>query len=195
MAIKVTGEQYYDLDGQLAEIKRQLRQSCGYPHDPTELKRRLQEIIEWQFPKNEISFYPVTVNYDLSIEYLVQSGRYDWKSGNVSDRNFPTVCSGEARIEIVLVHFNRAISTEDALSELDRQGLKPADLHTLLSLGAKYQNPQRQFPIVALGSVWQGPDGSRYVPCLDWYGSGRILELNCVDDDRPAVCRFAAVRK
>jgi hypothetical protein len=44
--IIVTGEQYYKLDGQLLEIKRQLRQLNGYPFDPEMLKKHLQAAIE-----------------------------------------------------------------------------------------------------------------------------------------------------
>jgi len=46
MAIKVEGEKYYDLDGQLLEIKRQLRQPNGYPYDPEKLRRHLQNAVE-----------------------------------------------------------------------------------------------------------------------------------------------------
>jgi hypothetical protein len=42
MATQVTGELYFDIDGQLAEIKRQLRQPNGYPFDTGQLKRALQ---------------------------------------------------------------------------------------------------------------------------------------------------------
>lgn len=49
MATQVTGELYFDLDGQLAEIKRQLRQPAGYPFDPRHLQRALQAAIEGKF--------------------------------------------------------------------------------------------------------------------------------------------------
>lgn len=49
MAEKVAGEMYYDLDGQLCEIKRQLRQNNGYPYDPEMLKMHLQLAIEGKF--------------------------------------------------------------------------------------------------------------------------------------------------
>lgn len=45
----VAGEMYYGLDGQLHEIKRQLRQPGGYPHDPELLKAALQNAIEGKF--------------------------------------------------------------------------------------------------------------------------------------------------
>ena len=49
MAEKVTGDQYYELDGQLSEIKRQLRQLNGYSFSIETLKVSLQNIIEGKF--------------------------------------------------------------------------------------------------------------------------------------------------
>lgn len=49
MAQHVSQAVYFDLDGQLHEIKRQLRQPAGYPFDPERLKAALQEIIEGKF--------------------------------------------------------------------------------------------------------------------------------------------------
>ena len=49
MATKVAGELYYELDGQLSEIKRQLRQPNGYPFDPKKLKEFLQLAVEGRF--------------------------------------------------------------------------------------------------------------------------------------------------
>lgn len=45
----VAGDLYWKLDGQLWEIKRQLRQSGGYPFDPAALKRHLHTAIEGKF--------------------------------------------------------------------------------------------------------------------------------------------------
>lgn len=41
----VAGDLYFDLDGQLLEIKRQLRQPNGYPFDSAKLKMHLQAAI------------------------------------------------------------------------------------------------------------------------------------------------------
>ena len=139
--------------------------------------------------------FSVLVDYGRSVVDLVAAGKYDWKNDNVNDNNFPVSRRGTDSVEVHLVHFNRMISTQDALNELDRQGLKPADLHTLLSLGAKYPDLQREFPIVALGSVWRNRDGRRGVPCLDGHGSERDLCLYWIDSDWVEIYRFAAVRK
>ena len=49
MANKVAGELKDTLLGQLYEIEREIRQSCGYPHDPLQLKAHLQAGIEGRF--------------------------------------------------------------------------------------------------------------------------------------------------
>jgi hypothetical protein len=45
----LTGDQYVELDGKLAEIKRQMRQPDGYPFDPEKLSAFLQRAIEGRF--------------------------------------------------------------------------------------------------------------------------------------------------
>jgi hypothetical protein len=49
MANNVTGEMYEKIDGQLFEIKRQIRQKSGYPYDLEKLQAALQAIIEGEF--------------------------------------------------------------------------------------------------------------------------------------------------
>lgn len=139
--------------------------------------------------------FSVFVEYGRSVSDLVAAGNYDWKNGDVNDKNFPNLQSGSHTTDIALVHLNRLASTEEILRELDRQGLKPADLHALLSLGAKYPDLQREFPIAALGSVWQGRDGDRLVPYLGRSGSERDLSLCRTGNDWREYYRFAAVRK
>lgn len=46
MATIVTGDLYHKIDGQLLEIKQQLRQHEGYPYKPKDLQKALQEVIE-----------------------------------------------------------------------------------------------------------------------------------------------------
>lgn len=48
----VTGDQYFAITGQLAEITRQIRQPNGYPFDPEMLKKHLQDAVEGKFSFN-----------------------------------------------------------------------------------------------------------------------------------------------
>lgn len=45
----VAGDRYFDIDGKLHEITRQLRQRGGYPFDLDLLEQRLQDLIEGKF--------------------------------------------------------------------------------------------------------------------------------------------------
>jgi hypothetical protein len=139
--------------------------------------------------------YPLSVDYGRSVEDGVKTGRYDWVNSGITSRNFPTKRKGTAEVAVELVHFNRYISTDEALRELDRMGYRPAELHELLAFGEKYPEVQREFPVVALGSVWRDWNGDRDVPCLYGDGSTRRLGLGWVERGWDGVYRFAVVRK
>jgi len=143
----------------------------------------------------KITKFPVRVNYGATVEDMVGRGKYDWSNNDITAGHFPTQRNGEADLVIELVHFNRNISTDAALRELDKMGYRPAELHELLTLGEKYPDLQREFPIIALGSVCWGSHDSRNCAYLNRNGSKRKLNLNWIDNDWNDSCRFAVVRK
>lgn len=128
-----------------------------------------------------------------SLADMVAAGKYDWTNGDVNDDHFPPSVSNAT--EVVLIHFNRVISTKDAERELDEQGLRPATLPELLALGVSHPELQLQFPIVALGTVWSDRGGNRGVASLGQDGSERYLYLHWFGHVWDENCRFAAVRK
>lgn len=139
--------------------------------------------------------YTVLVDFGVSIEELIRLGKYDWSNSDITSAHFSTKCAGKVETKIELIHFGRNISSDDALKELDKMGYRPAEAHELLAFGAKYPDVQREFPIVALGSVWQGLDGHRLVVCLFRYDAKRFAALRWLELDWLARWRFAAVRK
>ena len=139
--------------------------------------------------------FRLQVNYDLNVKEAIKAGKYDWENDDINDKNFLSKRSGSALIDIRLVHFNKDMSFEDVLKELNKMGLRPAKLPELLALGAECPAEQRKYPVVALGSVWQDSLGDRSVPCLDRPGSERGLGLCCFEGDWGASFRFAAVCK
>lgn len=146
------------------------------------------------FADVSVSSFSVRVNCDLSVESLVAHGKYDWKNDDIASKNFPTTRKGEADLVLELVRFNKVLTSEEVLKELDKLGYRPAELHELLAFGEKYSDIQRQFPVIALGSVWQYW-GGRYVPCLYGVGDERRLGLSYFSGRWGEHCRFAAVRK
>jgi len=138
--------------------------------------------------------YVVTVNHDLSLAAMIRAGQYDWVNSDITSDHFPIKDEEGTKDALELVHFERYIESDDVLRELDRRGLRSATIEELLAFGAKYPELQRQFPIVALGSVWRRLDG-RFVPCL-WSGAGkRYLGLSWFESGWSDRCRFLAVRK
>jgi hypothetical protein len=186
---RVADEQLGKLARQQADLFRRVREGSL---DVEYVSRRLQEIIEVK-PSDNI--YPLSVDYGRSVEDGVKAGRYDWVNSDITSLNFPTKRKGRAEVVMELVHFNRYISNDGALRELDRMGYRPAELHELLAFGEKYFEVQLEFPVVALGFVWRGRGGGRFVPYLFRDGSKRYLYLGWIGDGWDEIYRFAAVRK
>lgn len=159
-----------------------------------------RQIAQLLVPRTDSSepAYPLAIDYGQDLATMVQAGNYDYAHPDITDRNFPVGApapAGEAKVEAVLVHFDRSMSSQQVLDELGRRGLRPATMVELLAFGAQHPDSQRRFPIVALGSVWASRGGYRYVGCL-WESPGcRELGLAWFDRGWGAFCRFLAVRK
>lgn len=140
--------------------------------------------------------FPVSIDYGRRLERMIEDGRYDWKNSDINSKNFPVKGKGRGKVEvkIELVHFNKAMDSDEILKELDKQGLRPATLPELLAFGTQYPEKQREFLIVALSSVWRSRKGYRGVPSLSGPSLGRSLNLSWFGGRWFADCRFAAVR-
>lgn len=150
----------------------------------------LAEII--QRPKN---VFTLSVNYSRTIEDGIAAGKYDWTNSDITSSHFPSKEIGTKEVSVGLVHFGKDMTADEALSELDKAGMRPATLKELLTLGEKHPDLQRESPIIALGSVWQDPYGYRYCACLGRCDSVRVLHLFWLGSRWVGYCRFAAVRK
>lgn len=140
--------------------------------------------------------FKVLVDYTKTLAEMIKAGQYDWVNENITQDHFSVHGSGQKEVEIVLFHFNRDIASEQVIVEMEQAGFRPAKVEELLSLGASYPDLQKQFPVVALGSVWQGPRVLRYVPFLYRDGAERrFLDLSWSGHGWRGRSRFAAVRK
>jgi hypothetical protein len=142
-----------------------------------------------------VSIYPVAVNYDALIEYAIEAGQYGHNDSDVTNQNFTPERKGTADLGIILVKFDKELSSEEALRQLDKRGLRPATFPELLAFGRKYPDVQREFGIVALGSVWHYL-GQRRVLFLTDFDGKRSLQSERLNHGKwNSICRFAAVRK
>ncbi|MDI6734190.1 MAG: hypothetical protein QMD50_01710 [Patescibacteria group bacterium] len=132
---------------------------------------------------------------DLTLSDRIKRGKYDWVNSDITEKNFPTNVPADYKAEYKLFHFNRYISSEDVIKEMDKEGFRPGVLAELLAFGEKEPDLQRQFPIVALGSLWRLLSGCRCVPVLDHGDAGRGLGLSLFELVWNGHHRFLAVRK
>jgi len=134
--------------------------------------------------------YKIKIGKEDDLKALVEAGRYDYKDSDISYFSFEKT---EAE-SIELIHFDRYISSEDAIKEMEAKGLRPATATELLLFGIQHPEVQREFPVVALGTV-QSVRDFRRVACLNGDSASRDLRVLWFELVWPGDYRFAAVRK
>ncbi len=144
---------------------------------------------------NAVEIFQVIVDYKMTLADMITTGKYDWVNSDITQEHFPVAGKGTIELKAELIHFGKPMSTDNVLKEIDRRGLRQATLPELLAFGAKYPERQREFPVVALGSVWALSGGDRFVPYLRERDSSRLLSLDWYDDVWFGDCRFLCVRK
>ena len=136
----------------------------------------------------------LSIDYSRSLEAMIAAGHYDWKNDDITAKRFPVVGKGVEQFEATLFHFNRNVSSEQAVEAIKADGWEPGKIEHLLAFGEKYPEEQRKYPIIALGSVaWVR--GGRRVPDLGRSSARRGLSLVWWVDGWLGRCRFLAVRK
>ncbi len=139
--------------------------------------------------------FKVVIDCTQTLKEMISAGKYDWVNSDITPEHFPITGKGISEEEVVLFHFDKTMTSEQVIAEMDKQGFKPASIEELLALGSSKPDLQKQFPIIALDSVWRNPNGRRCVPCLYYDGSRRKLDLDWFDFSWFPRYRFAAVRK
>ena len=126
------------------------------------------------------------------LEQLIKSLKFNYVNSNI-ENSFEYE---KSRGEVELINFNKIISSEEVLKELDKQGLIPANLTELLEFAKNKPNEafNSDYLVIALGSV-AGVDGERQVPYLRDWDDERWLDLYWFGGDWHDYFRFAAVRK
>ena len=122
-----------------------------------------------------------------SLESLIKVKHFDWTNSLITEDVFPIEIRKHKGYK--LFHFDRYISSEDAVKEMEKEGYSPANIAELLL----WKDWNDKDWVVALGSVGK-VGGSRRVPGLDEDGSERGLRLYDWVYDWVARYRFLGVR-
>ena len=165
MAQHVAGDLYHDLDGQLNEIKRQLRQNSGYPFDPMALKRHLQKAVEGKFVSGVTPAFVHDKTKDgwTLIENTVRRITSVRDTELVSFlKNGEVFINGEEMLRRARVEFDANCGQEDAEYLLKHEAKIPEEFSLYYPV----------FP----GTVWQD-SGHSLVPYLLWDGERWILSF------------------
>ncbi|MCX6743687.1 MAG: hypothetical protein NT116_05665 [Candidatus Parcubacteria bacterium] len=141
--------------------------------------------------------YKVVVDYSKTLAEMIKAGNYSWFNDDITEKYFPLQGAGQHEVEMELVHLNRNATTKEVLEHLNGLGLESAKIEHLLAFGVAYPDVQKEFPVIALGSVWVLSSGLRSSPCLFSSNGQRRLSLSWHKDGTPwgEACRFLAVRK
>lgn len=134
----------------------------------------------------------MTVNPDLAFADRITRGNYGWTNSDLTEKKFPVTEDQHGEWEWKLFHFNRSISSEDAIRLIQEDGFEPTQTGHILTFGEINPEEQRKYPIIGLSSV-AVVNLFRLVPGL-WCGRGRReLCLYWFDNDWSGRCRFLGV--
>jgi hypothetical protein len=166
------------------------------PIDDPEMRGRLVRFwMSGGFTLAAADVFHIVVNHAESLAQMITVGNYDWVNPNISEKNFPVKGKGQVEFNVELVHYGKSMNSDNIVQDMASRGLRPATLLELLAFGTAYPDKQREFPIVAFGSVRLRWNGQEYVACLNGDGSKRGLRLRFWGGDWDDDYRFLAVRK
>ena len=136
----------------------------------------------------------MTIEPDLAFEDRITRGNYGWRNSDLTEKKFLVTADQVGEWEWKLFHFNRSISSEEAIRLMKEDGYDAGQIGHILTFGEINPEEQRKYPIIGLGSVAE-VGLSRGVPGLWSGGVRRRLGLGWFDGDWDDRCRFLGVRR
>lgn len=140
--------------------------------------------------------YPAGIDYNLPLAKMIALGHYKSVDSDILPFNFPIVGTGLVDVNLAIFLFDRRISSVEVITEMDRENCDPTKIEHLLAFGAKYPEIQKQFPISALGSIWQISINLSMTPTLSVSGNNwRSLKLDYSNYTWKEIRGFLAVAR
>jgi len=137
--------------------------------------------------------FTLQVGGSRAMDELVQAGYYDGVHSFINQEKFPLEPRAPVEVVIQLIDLGRIASSEEALEEFTRCGLRRPTCEEAVYFGARYPDAQRHRPIVWPHEPYQHADGTSRV-FVHFGGTGyRSLDLY-IDSSWGAYCLFAGVR-
>lgn len=140
-------------------------------------------------------FWLTKIGDGRTTEELVRDGNYNYAHSDINPRNFPVRATKRAaRKTVLLLEFDRTLTSEEAIVEATKQGLERPIYEDALYFGVEHPEVQRERPVAFLHEPWRSPIGYPGVLCLGG-DAGRRLGLFWFGSRWDRRFRFAFVRK
>lgn len=185
-----------------AELDRRVRERGGTRDDISLVLSERPDIVEQcagliveaaREMKDRIEL-SITVKDGETFDILIAAGNYGWRRDWITAKRFPVRKSEAGERKLVVLYFNRLISSEDVIKEALAQGLERPSYEDCLRFGAQHPDLQRQFPLVFLHEPVRDASGGPDVLCLNRRDGERRLNGDWFDDGWSDSCRFVFVR-
>ncbi|MFP4515008.1 MAG: hypothetical protein ACLFNO_03345 [Parcubacteria group bacterium] len=144
--------------------------------------------------------FNLTVDYSRTLKEMIKFGNYDYFDKKINENNFPfpvDFLGKKIKIYAKLLHFNEVIRGQEIIDRLNKTeaSFRPATLAEQLSFAQANPELQKDFPIVALGSIYRNIFRSLSVPVLFFDDYKRQLSLDWFESKWSPFCRFLIVHK
>jgi len=136
----------------------------------------------------------VAIHGTQTLAQYLASGAYDWVNEDIKKCWILSRAVPDGKQEAILLYYNKSMTSQEVLDDMERQGLRPGTDRELLELGVQHPDLQRKFPIVELGTMIEFSGGQR-VLFLYGLSSVRFLYLDWFGSDWYGYCRFISFRK
>jgi hypothetical protein len=120
--------------------------------------------------------FPVIVDYNLSIERMVNMGEYSHVTAEIYSK-FSASGTGLELVNLRLIRFRNVITIAEVEDCISKMGFAPAKIEHLLVFGYMYPEQQLEHSIIALGSKWDHAGGSVNAPVLNGFNRLRSVGL------------------
>lgn|GEM_PF-2865821 len=109
-----------------------------------------------------------TLSVDPQMPYADQiaAGNYTETDSEVLDHNFVSR-SYQHEVKAKMLQASCRVTTEDALTQMNKEHSRPADVFDLLAFGAKQVDIDADYGIVELGSSYHSTDGNQHYIVID----------------------------
>jgi len=137
--------------------------------NPDKLREALEECLMLKSDFLD-DYYTTYINYERSVEDLIQKGAFDIVDPAISSTNFPNLKSGQQKVTIRILEYKKPTKNFHVIKEMQRMKVQPATLVEMLTFLEQYPYLKNDIPLIALGSVWipKSQDRTAYFPyCWD----------------------------